>query len=82
MSQLIAKSWADEGFKVRLLADPAVVLEAEGLHLPEGLNVNVIENTDKVFHLVIPVKPENLSDEKLDAVTGGQMLTFISWRGM
>jgi hypothetical protein len=70
MSQLIAKCWADEGFKQKLLADPAATLKAEGVELPAGLSVKALENTDKVFHLVIPVKPTG-SDEDLIKVARG-----------
>jgi len=73
MGQLIAKCWADEGFKQKLLADPAATLAAEGIELPDGLSVKAVENTDKVFHLVIPPQPSDseLSDEDLDVVAGG-----------
>ncbi len=71
INQLIAKCWSDEGFKQKLLADPAAVLKAEGVALPDGLSVKALENTDTVFHLVIPAKPTNLSDEELDVVAGG-----------
>jgi hypothetical protein len=71
MSQLIAKCWADEGFKQKLLADPAATLKAEGAELPAGLSINALENTDKVVHLVIPARPTDLSDEELDKVAGG-----------
>ena len=73
MSQLIAKSWADEGFKRKLLADPAATLKAEGMkmELPAGLSIKAVENTDLVLHLVIPAKPTELSDEDLDNVAGG-----------
>lgn len=57
MGQLIAKCWADQGFKRKLLADPVETLKAQGVELPAGLTVKALENTDKVFHLVIPAKP-------------------------
>ena len=76
LGQLIAKCWADEGFKQKLLADTMATLKAEGAKLPEGLTVKAVENTDQVFHLVIPAKPTNLSDEDLDKVAGGLSL----WR--
>ena len=66
ISQLIAKCWADEGFKQKVLADPAATLRAEGLELPADLSYVAHENTEKVFHLVIPAKPTELSDEDLD----------------
>jgi hypothetical protein len=71
MGQIIAKCWADEGFKRKLLADPAATLKAEGVDLPAGLSIKAVENTDKVFHLVIPAKPAgsaDLSDAELDKV--------------
>jgi hypothetical protein len=71
MSQVIAKCWADEGFKKKLVADPVATLKAEGAVLPAGLSIKVVENTDKVFHLVIPPKPADLSLEDLEKVAGG-----------
>lgn len=71
ISQLIAKCWADESFKQKLLADPAATLKAEGTELPAGLSVKALENTDQVFHLVIPARPTELSDEELDTVAAG-----------
>ncbi len=71
MQQIIAKCWVDEGFKQKLLADTMATLKAEGAELPAGLTVKAVENTDKVFHLVIPSKPTDLSDDDLDKVAGG-----------
>jgi hypothetical protein len=71
ITQLIAKCWADEGFKQKALADPAATLRAEGVELPTGLSYVAHENTDKVVHLVIPAKPTDLSDEDLDRVVAG-----------
>ena len=73
MSQLIAKCWADEGFKRKILADPAATLKAEGVELPTGVSVKALENTDKVLHLVIPARPIELSDEDLAKVAGGMI---------
>ena len=73
MGQLIAKCWADEDFKAKLLADPAAILKAEGAEFPEGVTIKAVENTDKVTHLVIPAAPTDLSDEDLDKVAGGKL---------
>ena len=72
LGQLIAKCWADESFKQQLLADTMATLKAEGAELPAGLTVKAVENTNTVFHLVIPAKPRSdLSDNDLDKVAGG-----------
>jgi hypothetical protein len=73
MEQLIAKCWVEEGFKHQLLADPSATLKAEGVEVPVGLSIKVLENDDTVFHLVIPAKPTEteLSDEELSRVSGG-----------
>ncbi len=71
VQQLIAKCWADEAFKQKLLADPATVLKAEGIEVPPGVKVQAVENTAQQFTLVIPPKPDELSDEALDGVAGG-----------
>ncbi len=73
MQRITAKIWMDDGFKQRLLADPGPVLKAEGINIPEGLEVRIVENTDKIFHLVLPNKPGimELSDEALNAAAGG-----------
>ncbi|MEA1648111.1 NHLP leader peptide family RiPP precursor [Nitrospirillum sp. BR 11164] len=69
--KVIAKAWADEGFKAKLLADPATVLKAEGLELPAGVTFKVIEDSAAVQTLVLPPRPADLSDEDLGAVSGG-----------
>jgi hypothetical protein len=71
--QIVARAWADAAFKKRLLADPAAVLKDYGLAPPAGTQLKVVENTDKVLHLVLPLKPapEELSEEELQRVSGG-----------
>jgi hypothetical protein len=72
ISEVIAKCWADEDYKQRLLADPMATLKEGGLEIVPGLSIKVVENTDKILYLVIPAKPRgDLSDEDLDEVTGG-----------
>lgn len=70
-SQIIARCWADDAYKQRLLTDTAAALAEEGVELPAGLEVKVVEDTAEVFHLVIPAKSDELSEEELDQVSGG-----------
>jgi len=78
MGSVIAKCWSDDGFKKKLLADPAATLKAEGvtIELPAGMTLKAVENTDKVYHVVIPAKPTELSEEQLDMVAGGAFSGF------
>jgi hypothetical protein len=70
--KIIAKAWRDPVFKADLIANPAAALKAEGIDVPAGMAVIVLENTDKQFHLVLPPEPtDELSEEALDAVAGG-----------
>lgn len=78
--QLIAKCWADEAFKQRLLADPAGTLKAEGIEVPAGVRVQVVENTAQVSNLVIPARPTDLSDEMLCGIGSGGACDPIWWR--
>jgi hypothetical protein len=70
--QLVARAWGDQAFKRRLLADPAAVLAEQGIPVPPGVEVRAVENTDRVLYLTLPPGPsDELSDEQLDAVAGG-----------
>jgi hypothetical protein len=74
VKRAIGKSSMDRVFRQKLLAEPADVLKAEGLELPDGVKVRVIEDTDKLMNLVIPFHLEldgELSDANLDKVSGG-----------
>ncbi|UNC93202.1 NHLP leader peptide family RiPP precursor [Candidatus Contubernalis alkaliaceticus] len=75
MGQIIAKAWSDAEFKAKLLAHPKETLKEEGVEIPEGVQVNAVENTARQFHLVIPQKLDELSDQDLEGVAGG---TFLS----
>jgi len=74
MHRIIARCWSDEGFKKKLLADPVAILQADGIILARGVKVIVLENTDEVFHLVIPVNPTDLSDDDLNKIAGGDSI--------
>lgn len=67
--KIVAKAWADEGFKQRLLADPATVLKENGIDAPEGITFKVVESTSDLIHLILPPKPESrvVAAEDLDS---------------
>jgi hypothetical protein len=59
IGKVIAKAWSDQDFKARLIANPAETLQAEGIVIPDGVKVNVVENTKDQFYFVIPKKLTN-----------------------
>jgi hypothetical protein len=63
LGNVIAKAWTDEDFKQALMRDPRAAIEAEGVCLPEGLEVRVLENSDSVFNLVLPPMPAMVRDK-------------------
>ncbi|MEA1648603.1 NHLP leader peptide family RiPP precursor [Nitrospirillum sp. BR 11164] len=77
--RIIARAWADEDYKARLLADPATVMEAEGLAVPTGIAIKVVEDTATVQTLVLPARPIDLSDDDLGEVAGGRPSGKDTW---
>ena len=80
--QIVAQAWRDEAFRKRLLADPAAVLKEQGLEVPPGVQVLVVEDTEQVIHLTLPRQPASpgeVSDEELATVAAGRIpcLTYV-----
>jgi hypothetical protein len=67
MQKIIAKAWMDDEFKQRLQSEPKEVLGEEGLETPSGVEIRMVENTDKVFHFVLPAKPDGVEVEGVEA---------------
>jgi Nitrile hydratase, alpha chain len=80
-SKLVAKAWMDEDFKKRFLANPAAVLEEEGLEVPTYVRqVNVVEGTDHTLDLIFPAKPTGeLSEEDLESFAASAPYTWCHW---
>ncbi len=80
MISLIASCWKNDTLKQRFLSDPHTVLAEHGMDVPEGLNVNVVENTDSTVHITLPTAPtglETLSDDELQSAAGGTIFTIV-----
>ena len=71
MPRIVARCWVDAEFKARLQADPVAVLQAEGLSLPQGVQLQVLEDTPTLCHLVLVQPPADVSDAELEALSGG-----------
>jgi hypothetical protein len=74
MTDLFAACWKDDALKARFMSDPKAVLAEYGVPIPDGMDINVVENNDNCVHITMPAKPpmaENLSDTDLSAAAGG-----------
>ena len=74
LAELFAACWKDEALKARFMADPKAVLAEYGMNVPDGMAVNVVENTDTTVHITMPAPPsghQDLSDEELSNAAGG-----------
>ena len=84
--QLIDNAWSDDGFKGRLLANPREAAKEFGVKWPEGRDVRIIEDTDRVTHFIVPAKPADggaeLSDELLESIAGGMVVQQTSLTGI
>jgi hypothetical protein len=59
-ARIVARSWADEGFKNRLLSNPGDVLSKEyGLQIPSGMQIVARENTDVKVYVALDAKPHS-----------------------
>ncbi len=73
-TDLLAACWKDDALKARFMADPKAVLAERGIEMPDGIDVNVVENTDNTVHITLPMAPDGyaaLSDEDLSKAAGG-----------
>jgi len=73
INKIIAQAGVDNTFRERLQSDPSVTLRQEGVELPAGVNVRIVENTDDVFYLVLPKRAvkDEVSEKELSAVAAG-----------
>ena len=57
---IVEKSFSDIQFKNRLLAEPKRVLAEEGVVIPDGIDVNVVESTPTKMWLALPTHKESI----------------------
>lgn len=66
-ARIVAKAWADDAYKKRLLAEPAKVAAEEGLVVPEGVALKMVEAAHRQAWLVLPPKPREEQPGELEA---------------
>jgi hypothetical protein len=52
--QLLLRATREPALKQKLISSPEVTLAEAGVKLPKGTKVTILENTDKVIHIVLP----------------------------
>src|ERR1041385_1797572 len=59
MGKAIAKAWSDEKYRAKLRANPGAVLAEEGISVPAGTNVKLVEDSEHTAHIVLPLQPKH-----------------------
>ena len=81
LAALFAACWKDEALKARFQSDPKAVLAEYGMDVPDGIDVNVVENSDNTVHITMPMAPAgagDLSDEELANAAGVHSMATIT----
>ncbi|HEV8025674.1 MAG TPA: NHLP leader peptide family RiPP precursor [Candidatus Nanopelagicales bacterium] len=69
---VVRRAMEDPEFRERLLSDPvSAIEEAVGMSVPDDVEIIVVENGPKTFHLVLP--PADVTLEQMDAFVGGSL---------
>lgn len=61
LAEVIVRSWRDDDFRRRLLAEPTATVREAGLAVPDTCRVTVLEDTTTVRHVAVP-RVETASD--------------------
>lgn len=73
--QIAVRATKDEAFRRRFLADPRAILASEyNVHIPESVQVRVIEDTPDTISILLPALADGmqeLTDKELEAAAGG-----------
>lgn len=64
--QIVAKAWANDVYRQRLLRDPKGTLRSEGVELADDVEIKVLQDTPKLVHFVLPMKPEGSAGQAED----------------
>jgi hypothetical protein len=82
-AEVLARAARDSEFRQALLADaPAALNRTFGIKLPSDVKLHVVEESSANRYLVLPASSDGkLSDEELDAVSGGSDYSYTCTGG-
>lgn len=79
-AQIICRALKDEAFKQELLANPKALVEKQLGTIPEGIEINVLEETATTLYLVLPSNPyQGLAESELKAYLGMTYEDVARW---
>ena len=77
-AQLLAGVWADDALKRRFIENPAAVLQEYGIKTKPGVDLRVVENTDKTQYMVLPPKPAGgITELSASELLAGMVVGFF-----
>lgn len=68
---MVAKAWSDPAYKTRLFSEPRAALAEMNIEAPEGITLEVVEDTRDTMFMVLPASPafvDTVSNETLDQI--------------
>ncbi len=71
--RIMLNAFRNPQFKARLLSEPAAVMTEYGMHIPAGLEIKMVEQTEDIVHVILPPKGnlEDLSHLALQELVSG-----------
>ena len=72
LTSLVKERRNDTGFRSKMASEPHHTLNENGFDIPETMDINVVANTQNLFHVTFPPDPNAaISDELLSLVSAG-----------
>ena len=72
-AKIVAKAWSDAEFKRKLIAEPNAVLTENGIAVPAGITIKIVEDTATVKNVTLPSPPDELDLDELEKAAGGSI---------
>jgi len=57
LARLIVSSWRSDHYKHQAVVDPAGTLAAQGVDVPAGVTIHIVEDSEKTRHVILGDKP-------------------------
>jgi hypothetical protein len=65
LAMIAARAWRDSSFRQQFVTDPKSVLAQEGVDVPDGVDVKVVEDTDTIKYLNISRDAEEADPQRI-----------------